>query len=263
MYGFEEYDFGVQEYSVEDVRDDLNSLVKFFQAKDYHEHAMDLFMIDYRQFTDDVVKIADCFCVDEELTIDELPEWMQSESLGLVKKNWVTMWGRCVFPVKDVRGNVMGMVGWDPFEKPKYLDSKNYGYKAGATTLYGMEMLPQYYTNKEPVFLTEGLMCTLYLRWKGYQALSSLGSWLTPYQIQILSRFGSRLVVIPDNDETGDKFIRQVKRCLPKALIVQVRYGKDIEGCRKLDEHLYEEQLLKDLAVAGNPFAKTNILIRR
>lgn len=263
MYGFEEYDFGVQEYSVEDVRDDLNSLVKFFQAKDYHEHAMDLFMIDYRQFTDDVVKIADCFCVDEELTIDELPEWMQSESLGLVKKNWVTMWGRCVFPVKDVRGNVMGMVGWDPFEKPKYLDSKNYGYKAGATTLYGMEMLPQYYTNKEPVFLTEGLMCTLYLRWKGYQALSSLGSWLTPYQIQILSRFGSRLVVIPDNDETGDKFIRQVKRCLPKALIVQVRYGKDIEGCRKLDEHLYEEQLLKDLAVVGNPFAKTNILIRR
>ena len=158
MYGFEEYDFGVQEYSVEDVRDDLNSLVKFFQAKDYHEHAMDLFMIDYRQFTDDVVKIADCFCVDEELTIDELPEWMQSESLGLVKKNWVTMWGRCVFPVKDVRGNVMGMVGWDPFEKPKYLDSKNYGYKAGATTLYGMEMLPQYYTNKEPVFLLTRLL---------------------------------------------------------------------------------------------------------
>lgn len=263
MYGFEEYDFGISEYSIEDVREDLNAVVKFFQAKDYHEHAMQLFMVDYRQLPMEVVEMADCFCVDEELSLDEFPEWMKSESLGLVKNKWVPMWGRCVFPIKDVRGNVMGFQGWDPFEKPKYLDSKNYGYKAGATTLYGMEMLPEYYNNKKPVFVTEGLMCCLYLRWKGYQALSSLGSWLTPYQIQILSRFGNRLVAVPDNDETGDKYIRQIKRCLPKALIVQVRCGKDIDGCRREEDGKYEDLLLKDLAVAHIPFAKTNMLIRR
>lgn len=263
MYGFEDYSFGVQEYSIEDVRDDLNAVVKYFQAQPYHEHAMQLFMVQERKFPMEVTTMADCFCVDEELEINDLPEWMHSEPLGFVKKHWVPMWGRCVFPVKDVRGNVMGLVGWDPTTKPKYLDSKNYGYKAGATTLYGMEMLPTYYNSNEPVFLTEGLMCCLYLRWKGYQALSSLGSWLTPYQIQILKRFGSRLVAIPDNDGTGDKYISQIKRVLPRALIAQVKFGKDIDGCRKYEEGIYEEDLLKDLKVIGNPFSKLNIMIRR
>ena len=58
MYGFEEYDFDISEYSIEDVREDLNAVVKFFQAKDYHEHAMQLFMVDYRNLPMEVVKIA-------------------------------------------------------------------------------------------------------------------------------------------------------------------------------------------------------------
>lgn len=264
MYGFEDdFNFGVQEYSIADVREDLASIAKFFREQPYHEHAMQLFMVDYRKFPMEVADSAECFVVDEEMNIDDMPEWMQAESLGFIKKKWCTMWGRCVFPVKDTHGTIMGFVGWDPTVDPKYLDSKNYGYKAKATTLYGMEMLPEYYTNKEPVFVTEGLMCCLYLRWKGFQAMASLGSWLTPYQIQILRRFGHRLVMIPDNDETGDKYVKQIKRELPKALIAQVKYGKDIDGCRKYEDGAFEEALLRDLRVIGNPFCKTNLLIRR
>lgn len=264
MYGFEDdYSFGIQEYSIADVREDLASVVKFFREQPYHDHAMQLFMIDYRKMPIEVVNECECFCIDEDMPISDFPEWMQSEPLGLVKKDYCTMWGRCVFPVKDTHGSVMGFVGWDPTTEPKYLDSKNYGYKAKATTLYGMEKLPEYYTNKEPVFVTEGLMCCLYLRWKGFQAMASLGSWLTPYQIQILRRFGNRLVMIPDNDETGDKYVKQIKRELPKALIAQVKFGKDIDGCRKCEDGIYEKELLNDLKIISNPFARTNILMRR
>lgn len=263
MYGFDDFELYVDEYSIDDVREDLGNIVKYFQSKDYHEHAMDLFMVQYRKFPMEVAIESDAFCVDEEIPLCDIPDWMKHDSLGLVKNNYVTMWGRCVFPVKDVMGNVMGFCGWDPFVDPKYLDSKNYGYKAKQTTLYGMEKLPEYYNSKKPVFVVEGLMCCLYLRWKGFQALATLGSHLTPYVIQILSRFGNRLVMIPDNDETGDKYIKQIKRSLPKALIVQPLVGKDIDGCRKFDDGLYEETLLKDLQNISNIFAKTYVLLRR
>ena len=263
MYGFDEYELYINEYSVEDTREDLGRIVEYFKNVDYWEIAMKSFLVEYRDLPIEVAIMSDAFAVSEDETAGSIPEWMSGESLGFVRYNYLTMSGRCVFPVKDVKGQVMGFCGWDPFEKPKYLDSKNFGYKAKATTLFGMEKLSEYYTSKEPVFLTEGLMCTLYLRWKGFQAISSLGSYLTPYVRVILRRFGSRLIVVPDNDETGDKYVKQIKRDIPKALIVQCAYGKDIDGFRRYEEHKYEEQLLKELSMLSNPFVRTELLIRR
>lgn len=263
MYGQDEFEFYVAEYSVDEVRQDLARLVKFFQEQDYHERAMQMFLVDYREMPMEVAIESDAFCVNEEMEIWQMPDWFQSEPLGFIRNKWCTQWGRCVFPVKDVRGQVAGLCGWDPFAQPKYLDSRNYGYKAKQTMLYGMEKLPEYYVAKGPVFLTEGLMCTWYLRWKKFMALSSLGSYLTPYVIQILRRFGDRLIVITDNDDTGDKYAKQVKYSCPKARVMQVAFGKDIDGCRRFEEHKYEELLLKDLHSVSNPFVKTEILIQR
>lgn len=265
MWGFEdmEYELYVDQFSIEDTRKDLQRIVDYFKQVDYWEIAMKAFFVDYRELPMEAAIMTDAFAVDENTTKALLPDWMDTEPLGFIKKGYIPMAGRCVFPVKDVRGQVMGFCGWDPFDKPKYLDSKNYGYKAKATTLFGMEKLPEYYTAKGPVFLTEGLMCMIYLRLNGFMALSSLGSYLTPYLIVILNRFGDRLVAVPDNDETGDKFAHQIKRDVPKARMVQVAFGKDIEGCRKFEEHRYEEQLLKELSLMDNPFARTELLIRR
>lgn len=268
MYGFEdmeylEYADYVEQFSIEDTRADLKRIVDYFKNEDYWEVAMRAFFVDYRELPMEAAIITDAFAVDENITKALLPDWMDVEPLGFIRKGFIPMAGRCVFPVKDVKGQVMGFCGWDPYDKPKYLDSRNYGYKAKATTLFGMEKLSEYYTAKGPVFLTEGLMCTVYLRLNGFMALSSLGSYLAPYLRVILNRFGDRLVAIPDNDETGDKFAHQIRRDVPRARIVQVAYGKDIEGCRKFEEHKYEEQLLKELALMGNPFARTNLLIRR
>ena len=69
--------------------------------------------------------------------------------------------------------------------------------------------------------------------------------------------------MVPDFDDTGDKYVSQIKRQLPKAMIIQCTKGKDIEGLRKLEEHKYEEQLLKELTSLSNPFVKTKLLLRR
>lgn len=264
MFGLEDYELFGQQFSIEDTRDDLRMLVDYFKSQDYWEEAMRAAIVDYRQLPFDVAITSEAFAVDEDTTVGSLPEWMTQEHLGFVTKGkYLTQAGRIVFPVKDVRGNIAGFVGWDPFVQPKYLDSKNYGYKAKQSMFYGMEMLPTYYTNKEPVIVTEGMMDTLYLRSEGFQAMASLGSYLTPYMVAILKRFGDRLIMIPDNDSTGDNYVAQCKRVLPKALVYQVAYGKDVEGCRRIEEHKYEEQLLKELRSIKNPFVRTQLLIRR
>lgn len=261
-YGF---DFEVTEYSIEDVREDLMRVVKYFQQVDYWEHAMILSLVQERKLPIQLAYDYDLFWIDEETTISELPEWMLPDTLGIVRSGkYIVEAGRLIYPVKDVKGQVMGFCGWDKFdERVKYLDSKNYGYKAKATTFYGMEELPKYYVNKKPVFVTEGIVDCIWLRWRGFQAFALLGSQMSSYVIQILKRFGSRLIMVPDNDDAGNSFISQIKRTLPKALIVQARFGKDVDGMRKLDDGKYENDLIKELSSLSNPFARTSLLIRR
>ena len=139
------------------------------------------------------------------------------------------------------------------------MDSQNYGYKAKETTCYGMELLPEYYASDKPVYIVEGIVCCLYLRSKGFQSLALLGSSITRYMQIILSRFGSRLIVIPDNDAcgktledvdsemAGERFVLQAKRALPKAIIIQSVIAKDIDDTRKINNYVYEDLFIADL----------------
>ena len=263
MFDFEEYNSLITEYSVEDARQELNNVVAWFREQEWHQNAMEACIVNGRLLPLTVADEADCFFVPETLLPYELPEWMQAPALGIVKFGSITQAGRLVYPVKDVKGDVMGFCGWDKFVDPKYLDSKNYGYKAKATTLYGMEKLPEYYESNKPVYVTEGIVCCLWLRSQGFQALALLGSNMTHYVIEILKRFGSRLVMVPDNDQTGDSFIRKIKWNLKKAIIVQAAFGKDLDGCRKFEDCKYEKELVKELLSLTNPFVKTRLLIRR
>lgn len=246
-------------YTIEDAREDLDKIPDFFKAMPYHKDAMEAFLINTRHMPRSVIEESGAFFIDEDTSRYDLPEWMQSESLGIVHKGGITMFGRCVFPVKDPMGHIMGFVGWDPTTTPKYLDSYNYGYRAKATMFYGMEKILEYYKSSEPVFLVEGLMCCQWLRSQGFQSLASLGSHLNPYQITIAKRFNSRLVVVPDNDEAGEGFLKQCYFKLPKAFKIMVKDGKDIDGCR--GEHA--EELIKDLQNITNIGYKPTICIRR
>lgn len=246
-------------YTVENARTDLDKIPEFFKSMPYHKDAMEAFLINTRNMPRSVIEDSGAFFIDENIEKLDLPEWMRSESLGIVHKGYIPLFGRCVFPVKDPRGHVMGFVGWDPTTTPKYLDSYNYGYKAKATTFFGMENILSYYESKEPVYIVEGLMCSLWLRSKGFQSLASLGSHLTPYCVTIAKRFGNRLVMIPDNDEAGESYLRQCYFQLPKAFKIMVKDGKDVDGCRR--DH--EEELIQDLGNITNPSYKPIICIRR
>ena len=89
--------------------------------------------------------------------------------------------------------------------------------------------------------------------------MALLGSSITRYMQIILSRFGSRLIVIPDNDAfgktledldsemAGEHFVLQAKRALPKAIIIQSVIAKDIDDTRKINNYVYEDLFIADL----------------
>lgn len=255
---YEEYGYQEQVFTVDNCRDDLESIKNYFQKKDYHADAMTAFFTNWRKMPEGVAEDADAFFIDEDIVPIDLPEWMRAQPYGLVKRNQITMSGRCCLPVKSPTGKIAGFLGWDPTTTPKYLDSLNYGYKATTTMLYGMENIEKYYNSNEPVFITEGSMCTLWLRSQGFQAMSSLGSYLTPYMITILSRFKNRLYIVPDNDQAGFKFKNTARYKLPLANFIMVKEGKDIDGCRENNKDV----LLEDLRNITNLLYRPKILIR-
>lgn len=256
------------EYSVEETRKDLNRLTDFFRAQEYHTHAIEVVVGQVRKLSLAIADEQKIFFVDESISVLHIPEDLRPEALGMVKGSNVVFSGRLVYPVMDVYGNVMGFCGWDKFAKPKYLDSKNYGYKAKTNILYGMEKLPEYYKNTKPVYVVEGIVCCLYLRSIGLQSVAVLGSYLTGYVIEILRRMETKLIVIPDNDTigkhldeinigkpAGEGFVKQTKKALPRARVIQSILAKDVDDTRLLDDGKYEEQFKKDLEMVGvNPF---------
>ena len=152
-------------------------------------------------------------------------------------------------------GDVAGFVGYDKFEKPKYLDSVSYGYKAKRTMLYGMENLPKYYDDGY-CFFTEGPMCALWLRQEGFNALSTLGSYTSPYVNEIINRFGPMGIMVPDTDLSGNKWKKNLRYAGVKAQIWQMLQAKDTDDARQLNPEIKEEIILK----LKNPF-RESILI--
>ena len=259
-----------EDYDVLSVRRDLNKVVEYWKSKPYWREAIEKTLIakptegsPSRWLSEEIALESDAFFISEDETPGINDAWISSYPLGLVRFNQFIYAGRIVYPIKDVNGDVMGFIGWDPYIQPKYLDSRNYGYKAKEATLAGMEKMKEYYCSNEQVFLTEGYVDTLWLRSQGFQSLSSLGSYLTSYVITILKRFGMRLVVIPDNDEAGNNYVKQVKRELPMAQVYQCKFGKDVDGMRKLEDGKYTKDTIQELRSLSNPFIPTKLFIKR
>lgn len=199
------------------------------------------FAILRNNFPEQALRDAGAFAVPHDYTPFFLPEELRHDSFGFCRDSVLIYAGRFVYPVYDTKGHVAGWCGYDAYETPKYLDSTNYGYSAKNGLFYGSEKLPDYYRSGKPVVVVEGIVCCLWLRSQGFQALASLGSYLTPYMVTVLKRFGRNCVVIPDADEAGSKYRAQVRRQLPMAKCVQSRIAKDIDDSRKVNPDLGAE----------------------
>lgn len=125
--------------------------------------------------------------------------------------------GRVMFPIFDLRGNVVafgGRILTD--EKPKYINTTDTPVYHKSSGLFAMnfakDAIPRD-TGSRQLILAEGYMDVIALHRAGFQnAIASLGTSLTEEQARMIRRYADEAVICYDSDEAGQ---RATQRAIP------------------------------------------------
>lgn len=119
--------------------------------------------------------------------------------------------GRFIFPVRDMLGNTVALIGWFPDEK-KYVTTPSKMFSKSCL-FYGMEQLSKTGIGKKYI-LVEGIFDCLSVRSLGIPCIAQMGITASRYKVVLYSMFSS-LVGIPDNDFEGRGVISKDSWMLP------------------------------------------------
>ncbi len=139
--------------------------------------------------------------------------------------------GRLMFPVIDVRGNVVAFSGRALGDvEPKYLNSPETPVFSKSHNLFGLNLAKK--SKSGYIILVEGNIDVVSLHQAGFDsAVASLGTSLTPEQARLISRFKQEVVIAYDADEAGKKAAQRAIGILEKlelkVRVLTVRGAKD------------------------------------
>ena len=133
---------------------------------------------------------------------------------------------RIVFPIRDVRGRIIGFGGRLLGDgAPKYLNSPETPTFRKGRELYGLYELRQRRRRIERIVVVEGYMDVLMLAQHGIDyAVATLGTATTPHHVNRLLRLCSRLVFCFDGDRAG----REAAWKALQTILPLMREGLDI-----------------------------------
>ena len=112
---------------------------------------------------------------------------------------------RLIFPIIDVRGDVLGFGGRiiskdDP--GAKYMNTPETIVYSKRRVLYGLNLAKK--SKRSNIILVEGNIDVVMLHQAGFDnACASMGTALTSEQLQLLSRYTKEIVLCYDNDDAG------------------------------------------------------------
>ncbi len=139
---------------------------------------------------------------------------------------------RLVFPIIDLRGNVLGFSGRRLREedKGKYVNtSDTLVYKKG-NEVFALNFAHK--SGKENLILCEGNIDVVMLHQAGFtNAVAALGTALTQEQAHLMSRYASEVYLCYDNDEAGVKATNRALQVFSKTnvkiRVLKLSGGKD------------------------------------
>ena len=138
---------------------------------------------------------------------------------------------RLMFPIIDVRGNVIGFGGRVMDNStPKYLNSPETEIFNKRKNLFALNMAKK--SKLGYLILVEGYMDAIALHQYGFDcAVASLGTSLTEEHATLLSRYTEQVILIYDGDEAGQNATKRAIPMLEKAglqvKVLQMRDAKD------------------------------------
>ncbi len=147
-----------------------------------------------------------------------------------------TFRGRLMFPVIDVRGNVIGFSGRILGDgEPKYMNTPETVVFSKSHNLFALNLAKK--SKAGYIILAEGNVDVASLHQAGFDsAVASLGTSLTPEQARLLSRYTGEIVIAYDNDGAGQKAAQRAITLLEK-LDLRVRVLR-MDGAKDPDEYL-------------------------
>ena len=143
---------------------------------------------------------------------------------------------RLIFPVIDIRGNVIGFSGRILSDgEPKYLNSPDTLVFSKSRNLFALNIAKK--AKSGMLILVEGNIDVVALHDAGIDcAVASLGTALTDEQARLMSRFTDRVVICYDSDAAGVKATARAITILEKTgLDVRVL---DLPGAKDPDEYI-------------------------
>ncbi len=143
---------------------------------------------------------------------------------------------RLMFPIIDLRGNVIGFGGRVMDDsKPKYLNSPETIIFNKRKNLFALNVARK--SKQGCIILTEGYMDAIALHQYGFDcAVASLGTSLTEEHANLLSKYTNQVVLTYDSDEAGQNATRRAVPMLEKAGL-QVKILQ-MQGAKDPDEYL-------------------------
>ena len=160
---------------------------------------------------------------------------------GLVRKGktggfYDTFRKRLMFPVIDVRGNVIGFSGRILGDgEPKYMNSPETLVFNKSRNLFALNLAKK--SKSGYIILSEGNIDVVSLHQAGFDsAVASLGTSLTPEQARLLSRYTGEVIIAYDNDGAGVKAAQRAIGILEK-LDLKVKVLR-MSGAKDPDEFI-------------------------
>ena len=144
------------------------------------------------------------------------------------------------------------LVGWQhrwlnhgldtPKWLPKYTNTSDF---PKSETLYNYD---EALTRDDPLIVVESVPTALFLISWGYNAVAAFGSGIKEGQLRLLRRFKQGVILSPDNDKAGEKFVEEateyLRRSVPLTILPPVAFGEGAD----LNDYIDCEDPIGDLA---------------
>ena len=144
---------------------------------------------------------------------------------------------RFVFPIKDINGKVLNLVGYSKEADERYV----YGtakYYRRRETMYGLENLPLAYDMGFAI-LTEGITDTARVRSLGYpNCFANCGTHKSDFIMKQLNRCRYGVIKIPDRDAAGQRALKGWNCNRSITLNTFIAYKDIDEMCRESEENI-------------------------
>ena len=143
---------------------------------------------------------------------------------------------RLMFPVIDVRGNVIGFSGRILGDgEPKYLNTPETLVFNKSRNLFALNLAKK--SKSGYIILSEGNIDVVSLHQAGFDsAVASLGTSLTPEQARMISRYANEVIIAYDSDNAGMKAAQRAISILEK-LDLKVKVLK-MQDAKDPDEYI-------------------------